>query len=271
MGKIIGAYGMSHVMFEDTGIEDQAKRVFDGLALIGEKIRADKPDVVVIISGDHFYNVSTGQQSPLGVAVGDTHVPFGDMDIPKTPFRGHRAFAEGFLRFAAEAEFDLTKLEEEGFKPDHGSALPNMFINPAGDIPTVILNININMDPVPTPQRCWRLGQTLKDYVERARPDGERVAVVAAGGLSHWLMIERDGEINAEWDEQVLADFAAGEAEKYAGMTIQEIAEISGNGGVELIFWLAMAATAPGARGEKLFYEPVYQWKTGMAGLELHV
>lgn len=271
MGKIVAAFGQSHVMFDNHGIEDQASVVFDGYKEIGEKVRAANPDVLIVISGDHFYNVTTAQQIPLAVSVGDTHVPFGDMDCPKTPFKGHREFGEGFAEFTAERGFDLAKLEEEGFKPDHGVVLPVMFINPTGDIPTVIINVNINFHPTPSPQRCAALGSALKEFIETVRPAEERVAVVAAGGISHWLMIERDGEINEEWDEEVLQTFAQGKWKELAKMSIDDIVEIGGNGGTEVIYWIMMAATVPNAKGTKLFYEPIYPWKTGMGAVEMHV
>ena len=43
----------------------------------------------------------TDQKVPFIIGVSDRFVPFGDMDIPQTPFPGHRAFAEGFVAAAA--------------------------------------------------------------------------------------------------------------------------------------------------------------------------
>ena len=271
MGHVVAACGQGHVMFDNKGIEAQSDRVFDGFKAIGEHVRAAKPDVLIIISGDHMFNVSTPIQVPLAVAVGDTHVPFGDMEIPTTPFKGHRDFAEGFVRFAAGRGFDLGKLEEEGFRPDHGYSLPAMFLNPDGSIPTVPINANINMNPAPSLQRCYDLGTVLREYIERQRPADERVAVIASGGISHWLMIERDGEINEDWDRHVIELFEAGRATELLSKSLEEIVEVSGNGGTEIMFWMMMLGTVPGAKGKQVFYEPVYQWKTGLAGVEMQL
>ena len=77
MGHVVAACGQGHVMFDNKGIEAQSDRVFDGFKAIGEHVRAAKPDVLIIISGDHMFNVSTPIQVPLAVAVGDTRPGVG--------------------------------------------------------------------------------------------------------------------------------------------------------------------------------------------------
>ncbi len=235
MGKVVSAFAQSHVMFNDKGVEEQAANVFNGFKEIGEKLRQSKPDVIVIISSDHMFNMMSDVQAPISVAVGDTHLPFGDLAIPVEPFKGQREFAEAFVRFAAEEGFDLTKYEEEDYRPDHGVCIPTMFCNPLGDIPTVIINLNINMDPIPSPQRSYALGEVLRKYITEARPEGERIAVIGAGGISHWLMIEGDGQINEEWDEEIIQTFAQGKADTLLDLTVNDIIKIGGNGGVEII------------------------------------
>lgn len=269
MGKVVGGFGQAHILFDDHGIEEQGARVFEGFKEIGETIRALNPDVVVIISDDHMYNINSAIEVPLAVGVADAYETFGDMNCPHQLYQGHRDFGQGFVNFAADNNFDLVKLEREGFKLDHGFSIPAMFISPNNEIPIVPINVNINMSPSPTPRRCYQLGSTLKAYIEEVRPADERVVVVGSGGLSHWLMIEGDGNINEEYDKQVLADFCAGQAHKYAEMSTEEMVEISGNGGTELKNWLVMAATVPGKKGRQLFYEPVYPWKTGCGAVEI--
>lgn len=271
MGKVVSAIGQSHILFDDHGVEEQAAKVFDGFKLIGERVRAAKPDLIIIISDDHMFNVTSSLQVPLAVSTGEQLIPFGDMELPQDPFPGHPEFADQFIKFASSRGFDLARLEEEGFKPDHGYVLPMMFINPLREIPTVIINVNINMTPHPTAKRCWDLGLALRDFIKTERPEAERVAVIGSGGLSHWLNIERDGQIDEEWDKKILKIFADGEYAKIAEWTSEDILKVGGNGGVEIINWLLMAATADGAKGEELFYVPMYAWKTGMGAVELNV
>jgi len=269
MASIVGAFGLSHILFNDQGVEEKAERVMQGFLDVGQRCRALKPDLIVLASDDHMYNIDTGVQVPLAVGTADAYDTFGDTDVPLDVYRGNRDFAEGFVKFAADKGFDLAKLEREGFKLDHGFAVPLMFMTPDQAIPVVPVNININMDPSPTPDRCWNLGQQLKTYIETVRPAGERVVVAGAGGLSHWLMVERDGEINEQWDNEVLDLFAAGRASELAELSTDAIADVAGNGGTEIRNWLFMAGAVPGWKGERIFYEPMHQWKTGMGAVQL--
>ena len=94
---------------------------------------------------------------------------------------------------------------------------------------------------------------------------------MGAGGLSHWLMIERDGHINEAWDREILQTFAEGRAEEISRLTADQIQAEGGNGGTEVRNWLVMAATVPGSVGRKVLYEPMYPWKTGMAAVEMSI
>jgi len=270
MANIVGAFGQGHILFDDHDVEVQTETIINAFKNIGEKIRALQPDLMVVVSDDHMLSIGAAQQAPLAVAVADNHRPMGDMDVPTDKlFRGHRAFAEGFLVHAADDGFDLVKLEAEGYRPDHGVMLPTLFATPAGKIPIVPVLVNINMTPTPSPKRCWDLGTSLKRYIEQVRPADERVVIVGTGGLSHWLRIEGDGNINEEWDRQTLATFAEGRAAEIASLKNDDILRAAGNGGTEIKNWLVMAATVPQAKGRILFYEPMYSWKTGMGAVEM--
>lgn len=268
MGSVTGGFATSHVLFAPDGVEVQAERVFQGMLEIGRRVRALNPDVLVLASTDHLNNFNLSLQVPFVVGVADEYTPLGDMDIPQTPFPGQREFAEAFVRFAAKKGFDLARAEE--FRPDHGSALPNMLINQDGNIPVVPLNINAAIDPIPSPARCWSLGETLKEMVESTRPSGERVVVVGTGGLSHWLCDAQEGRVNEEFDREVIEKIISGRSAELSDLDQDAILEKAGNGGLEMINWIFMAACLPGARGELIYYEPMPEWITGMAGLAIY-
>lgn len=267
MGKIVAAVAQSHILCSNEGVEQQAANVFNGFKSIGRQIAEAAPDVIIVISDDHMFNVTSALQVPLSVSTGNRLTPFGDMELPIESFQGYSAFADGFVHFAAEHAFDLARLEEEGFKPDHGVVVPLMFANPTRKIPTVVINVNINMQPIPSPKRCWNLGLILGAYIREARPAEEKAAIIATGGLSHWLNVEHDGELNPQWDEEIIRLFETGDYEQAAGWTTAEITGNGGNGGVEIVNWLMMAAAVNGARAERVFYEPIYAWRTAMAGI----
>jgi len=267
MGKLVAAGACSHILMSPQGVEARAARIVAGIREVGRRLLAKRPDLVVVVSSDHMFNLNLSLQPPFVVGIADEYRPFGDMDIPQDPRPGHRAFAEAFVAHAAARGFDLAKAEE--LRPDHGVALPMMFIDPGRKVPIVPLLVNINMDPAPTAARCHALGGVLREAIDKHRPAGERVAVLATGGLSHWLNVPRHGEVSEAFDRSVLASFERGQPEGLTRLSPAQIVEQGGNGGLEIVNWLMAAGAAPGWKGETVYYEPMPEWFTGMGGMEL--
>jgi protocatechuate 4,5-dioxygenase beta chain/2'-aminobiphenyl-2,3-diol 1,2-dioxygenase large subunit len=267
MGIVAGGFATSHVLMSPEGVEAQSERVFEGMKEIGRRIRALEPDVIVMISTDHLMNFKMDLQVPFIVGMCESYTPFGEMEIPKQPFPGHRAFAEDFLAFAAEQGFDLARAE--ALRPDHGIAIPNAIINPDGKIPVVPLYINAAMTPPPSPTRAWQLGRVLRKAIETVRPKGEKVVVLGTGGLSHWICLPDQGRVNEDFDRSFMQALCAGGGAKLATGSAGEILEQAGNGGLEVLNWLCMAGAAEGIPGEVVYYDAMPSWLTGMGGIAL--
>jgi len=263
MGEIVGAFATSHVLFGSPEGDDQALRVVAGLNEIGTQVRALKPDLIVVIGSDHLFNITTRLQPPFTVGVADSFTPFGDMDIEQRPFAGHRAFATALCARAAD-DFDLAQAEE--FRPDHGVMVPLMFVDPDGTTPVVPLLVNVNMSPPPTAQRCAKLGRVIKAAVEHDLPAEARVVILATGGLSHWINMPGHGQVNEDFDREVLAGFVAGDT-TLEGISTEELLDKAGNGGLEIVNWILAAAAVPGRRARQIYYEPMPHWMTGMGGI----
>src|SRR5690242_8857355 len=197
MGRIVSAAATSHTLGPPNGIETRAERVFDGMLEIGRRIRASAPDIILIVASDHLNNFRLDRQIPFAVGLSDEFTPLGDLGVPQIPFAGHRDFAAGLVAFAAEHEFDL--VGAENIRPDHGICLPNAVINVDTRIPVVPIYVNAVMSPPPSCRRSFRLGQVIRDYVSTVRPEKERVAIVGAGGLSHWICMPGEGHVNTAW------------------------------------------------------------------------
>jgi len=264
MAEIVGGFACSHVLMSSQGVEDRARRVTEGMMEIGRRIRACDPDLILIVTNDHMFNFNLNIQAPFVIGTADSYTPFGDLDIPREPRPGHRAFAEGFLRYAAQADFDLARAED--IRPDHGVSVPLLFADPQRAIPVAPLYLNLLMNPMPSAERCWRLGETLRRYVAQDCTVARRIVVLAAGGLSHWVGHETT-PVNEAWDRQFLADMSAGRFSRWVGASQTDIEEAAGNGGLEIIHWLFMAAATGAAGAEVIFYEPMAEWMTGMGGI----
>jgi aromatic ring-opening dioxygenase catalytic subunit (LigB family) len=267
MGRIIGGFATSHVLFPSTGVEAAAERVFAGMMALRAQLRALAPDALVVANSDHMNNFTLAQQVSLAVGVADQFEPLGDMGFARTPFAGCRPLAESFARHAAAHGFDLVQAEEA--RPDHGMMLTKLVATGAAATPVVPVWINTNMPVTPSPGRAFGLGRVLKETVEAADCPCQRVAVVAGGGLSHWLCDPQEGRVNEAFDRRFLETMAAGKSAELARMSVETLEAEAGNGGLELANWLFMAGALPHAKGEVLYYEPMPQWISGMGGLAL--
>lgn len=269
MASIVGAFTSSHVLLDRTGCEERADRVFRGMKEILRRINALAPDVVVIVGNDHFVNLDLAREIPFAIPIQDQFVPAGDMGLPPEVFLGAPDFACGAIDHLREASFDITALRE--YRPCHGVALPAFMSAPNRSRRIVPVVTNTLMDPPPSPQRCYELGRHLAAFIERKRPPTERVVLLGTGGLSHWVAVAGQGELNFDFDQRVFDLFHEGRAEELSRLTAAEILQSAGNGALELINWLVVAGALHGKRGEKIYYERMPEWFTGMAGLQIAV
>ncbi|HMO75277.1 MAG TPA: hypothetical protein PKD99_05480 [Sphingopyxis sp.] len=267
MGSIVGAFGTAHLVMKRGTAGEAGERVFDGMKEIGRRVRALSPDRLVIISSDHFYNYRIGTPIAYGVAAADSHRPFGDMHLPTDPFAGDALFARGLAAHSGAASFDLAVLED--YRPDHGVVIPMLMVGRAAGVPVIPVITNTANEPAPSLADGWRLGGLIREYVEQRRRAEERVVVIGTGGLSHWLAVPEMGRVNSEFDLAVIDALTQGRGESLLGWTGEQILAEGGNGGLEIVNWLMMAGTMPGATGERVYYEPIPEWVTGMGGIEL--
>ena len=266
MAELVGVFATSHVLFGSPDGDPQALAVVDGLNEIGRPVRALRPDLLVMIGSDHLFNVNTNLQPPFTVGVSDRFVPFGDMDIERRPFSGNRAFAEALCARASD-RFDLAQIE--GLRPDHGFMVPLMFVDPDGTTPVVPILVNVNMMPAPSPVRCAALGECIADSIEADLAPDAKVVVIATGGLSHWINIPRHGEVNAAFDQWVIERLNEGDVSSLANLTVPQLLADAGNGGLEIVNWIMAATVAArrGWKGQRIYYEAMPHWMTGMGGM----
>jgi protocatechuate 4,5-dioxygenase beta chain len=128
--------------------------------------------------------------------------------------------------------------------------------------------LNTIQHPLPSPRRCFKLGQALGRAIA-AYPEDIRVVVLGTGGLSHQLDGERAGFINKAFDLMCLEKIVD-EPAALARYTIPELVLQAGTQGVELISWLV----ARGALAEHVtkvhshYHIPVSNTAAGLMVLE---
>jgi hypothetical protein len=148
-------------------------------------------------------------------------------------------------------------------------AIPLHFLAPDQVPPVLPIYTNCTAPPLPTPRRCHAMGAFAGEFL-RARKGGERIALIATGGISHWVGTPETGRINSDWDHWMLDHIARADLEPLLRLTHADIERDGGNGGQEIRNWLALLGAVPGWKGEALAYEPVAEWITGCATVWVH-
>ena len=246
---------------------EQRDRLYAGFHELRRRLAAARPDLLVMFVNDHLQNFAYNNLPAFCVGLAATYEapsPGGAALMRLTPrtLRGRPDWAMALLEAGLEAGVDFAySYDIESWDE---MSVPLSFLLPGGEVPVVTVYTNCAAPPLPAPRRCREVGAFVGDFI-RARPRAERVALVATGGLSHWVGTPQTGRINPDWDHWVLDHVARGDVEPLARLTWDEIERDGGNGGQEIRNWIGLLGALPGAKGEVLAYEPVAEWITGCA------
>jgi len=235
--------------------EDRALvlRVHEALGTVKRRLSAARPDVIVLIAGDHIEGFFLNAVPALAVYVGARAA--GEFGRYRYAFDVHEPVARAIVEQGIEAGFDLAYSQQ--LPLDYAFYVPLHFAMPAVAVPIVPLYVNVYLPPQPTPRRCHAWGAALRTILD-AR--AERVALIASGGLSHFPGTERYGTPDFDFDRALLAALAEGRGAETARLTGEELDKA---GNVELRTWITLLGAVGAARAEVLCYEP--SWHHGNA------
>src|SRR5206468_5270982 len=119
-------------------------------------------------------------------------------------------------------------------------------------IPTVPMMLNTYYPPnQPTPKRCYALGQALRQAVE-SWPSDKRVAVIASGGLSHFV-------IDEELDHQIITAMQHNDAAALSSIPKERL----NSGNSEIRNWIATAGAVEHLKMQLIDYVPCYRSPAG--------
>lgn len=256
MARLLGGLGSPHAPSIGAAIdrgETQApdwKPLFDGFAPMRRWLEARRPDVLVVIYNDHFTSLFLDNLPTFALSVASEHriadEGWGARPLPPVP--GDAELAWHLAHAPVADEFDIAVSHD--LPLDHGCLTPLSALwdwNPGWPGRVVPLQVNVLQFPLPSPRRCYRLGQALRRAID-AYPEDIGVAVLGTGGLSHQLGGERFGFINPDWDREFLARIET-DPESLAALDHAQLIERGGTEGVEEIMWLTMrGALGPSVR-----------------------
>ena len=251
---------------------DQRDRLYAGFHELRRRLAAACPDLLVMFVNDHLQNFPYSNLPAFCVGLADEYeAPSAGggkfMRIPARTLRGDRVWAMALLEAGLDAGFDFAySYEIESWDE---LSVPLHFLTPDGNVPILPIYTNCAAPPLPRLPRCHEMGAFVGNFV-RAMPGARRVALVASGGISHWVGTPETGRINPEWDHRVLDHIARADIGPLLRLTHEDIERDGGNGGQEIRNWVALLGAVPGWKGEVLAYEPVAEWITGCATVWVH-
>lgn len=252
MARIIGGIASSHSptigFAHDRHKEDDPVwgPIFQAYKPIRNWLAEKQPDVLFIIYNDHVTSFFFDHYSHFALGIGESYFAAdeggGARALP--PVKGHTGLAHHVAAGLVADEFDLSFFQDRPM--DHGCFSPLSMLWPhEPDWPGAIvpLQVGVLQFPIPSPLRCYKLGQSLRRAIE-SYPEDISVVVVGTGGLSHQVHGERAGFNNTEWDMQFL-ELIEKDPVKLTQLTIADYAKLGGFESAEVIMWLVMRGALP--------------------------
>jgi aromatic ring-opening dioxygenase catalytic subunit (LigB family) len=213
-------------------------------------LRADmeqaRPDVLIVVANDQFVNFFWNNIPTFFVTVGDEVE--GRFTRHKFHYRNHKQLGKAIVRAGMEQGIDFSYGERVELQ--HTQTVPLYFLLPQANLPILPIYVNTWVDPAPSPRRCYQVGQLIREVAANA---GERVAILATGGLSHFPGSPRIGEIDEKFDHRLLEVMRAGKGKTLIDYSIQDLLQA---GDTEFLNWMVVLGAVGDAKASYTAYMP---------------
>jgi hypothetical protein len=213
--------------------------LFQGYEFSKQWMKDKQPDVIILVFNDHATAFSLDMIPTFAIGTAAQYQPadegWGPRPVPVV--QGHPALAAHIAQSVIQQDFDLTIVNK--MDVDHGLTVPLSLMcgqPQAWPCPVIPFAVNVVQYPVPSGQRCFKLGQAIRRAVESFDED-LNVHIWGTGGMSHQLQGPRAGLINREFDNAFLDKLIADPAAAAAIPHIDYVRE-AGSEGIELVMWL---------------------------------
>ncbi len=247
---------------------------------LADRLRAARPSLAVIFGNDQSEIFCDDDIPAFAVYRGETigNIPksaeqraelppgVGAAELGYCPpvaahYPGAPELADHIIRELIEAEFDVAQMSRVPKGPRGHNSIPHAFgfvyrrIMHDDPVPSVPLFINNYYEPnKPTVKRCLAFGRAVARAV-KSFPGDERVALIASGGLTHFV-------IDEEFDRLVLDAMAACDFDRLSAIP-EKMFRSPGTG--EIKNWLPLAAAMAelGMKMTLVDYVPCYRSEAG--------
>ena len=230
MAEIVGAFAASHtplfLLRHDAPAEDVREEVFSAYRKMAREIVERGAEAMLLLGNDHLHAFSMDRYPALAVGAAPR---FGPVEtepfLPRDVYEGAEALAAYLTRGLLADGFDPLLCRELAL--DHSFVSPLALMGDTG-LPVVPVLQNTVAPPLPPAARSFDLGVSLRGLLENYTGI-ERVAVVATGAPSHWIGTPEQGDIDEEWDREVIDMLCRAEAKALAAWPQAKIDD-GGNG-----------------------------------------
>ena len=183
-GEIIRAGVVPHTprMGIEAKAPDFVKGVIKGQREMGEALRGAKPDVIVINSAHWVCTFNwyvTCQRAHEGRCVADEAPDL----IPGIPYRykGDPEYAAALVEEIKALGYPCHRNDSDYFKWDYGSWVPAHHLDPAGEVPVVLVGTVVSADL----KEAMAVGSAVRTAAEKT---GRKAAFLASSAFSHKLV-----------------------------------------------------------------------------------
>jgi len=241
-----------------------------GISAVAEALDEADPDVLVMVGDDQHevfqddnmpaLAIYYGQEIPYfprpgrGGAGTTTAAAFNYYPSEAETFPGANDLSLHIINNFVENGIDVAhaKYFREGQPVGHAFVFVYHRIMNRKPIPTVLVMQNTYYPPAqPTPKRSYEYGVAIREAIE-SWPGNERVAVLASGGLSHFVVDE-------ELDRKTLKAMKEQDADTLKSLPRERMQ----SGTSEIRNWITVAGAAEKLDFDLLDYVPCYRSPAG--------
>ena len=230
-------------------LESQKKLRADAekaFAVLRSDLEASRPDVLIVVANDQFVNFFFNNIPTFFVTLADDVK--GQFTRHTFHYRNHKQLGRAILKAGIERGIDFSY--GEYVELQHTQVVPLYFLLPEPKIPILPIYVNTWVDPIPTPRRCYQVGELIREVANAQR---ERIAILATGGLSHFPGSPRIGEIDTQFDHKLLEIMRDGKGRTLADYSLEQILQA---GDSEFLNWMVVLGTVGDAKAASTFYMP---------------
>ena len=218
----------------------------EAFAVLRADLEQAKPDVLIVVANDQFVNFFWNNIPTFFVTTADEVK--GQFTRHKFQYRNHKDLGRAIVRAGMKNGIDFSFGEH--IELQHTQVVPLYFLLREPKIPILPIYVNTWVDPAPSPGRCYKVGQVIREVADHS---DQRVAILATGGLSHFPGSPRIGEIDTSFDHRLLEMMRQGKGRSLVDYSVEELLQA---GDTEFLNWMVVIGTVGDARASYTSYMP---------------